>query len=362
LGDAISRRGFRVARSFHSACRLAAVLVPMSAFAQTYTALRITDHEVPIVRLTDAAHGVEVSVAPGIGNRAYEMKVHGKNILYFPFADVSEFQKHPRLCGIPFLAPWADLLSEPGFWANGKRYAFNMDLGNVRGNMPIHGLLVTSPLWRVTEVSADGRSAHVTSRLELWRYPDLLAQWPFAHEYEMTYSLADGALEVKTTIANRSAEPMPVAIGYHSFFQIPDIARDEWVAHFPARIHVIPGEHNIPTGEMRPLDLPNPLPLRGRTLDDGFTDFERDSDSRAHFWIEAGGRRVETLLGPKYNVATIWLPNGPGGQPREFICFEPLSAIINGINLAHEGKWNGLQMLPPEAKWSESFWVRASGL
>jgi aldose 1-epimerase len=337
-------------------------LFPMIAFAQNYTAARITDHEVPIVRLTDASHGVEVSVAPGIGNRAYEMKVHGKNILYFPFADVGEFQKRPRLCGIPFLAPWADLLSEPAFWANGKRYAFNMDLGNVRGNMPIHGLLVTSPLWKVTEVAADARSAHVTSRLEFWRHPDLIAQWPFAHEYEMTYSLADGALEVKTTIANLSTEPMPVVIGYHSFFQIPDIPRDQWVAHFPARIHVIPGEHNIPTGEMRPLDIPNPLPLRGRTLDDGFTELERDGDGRAHLWIESGEKKVETLLGPKYNVATVWLPNGPGGQPREFICFEPLSTIINGVNLAHEGKWKDLQTLAPGAKWTESFWVRASGL
>ena len=339
-----------------------AVLLPMAAAAQNYTAVRMTDHDAPIVRLADAARGVEVSVAPEIGNRAYEMKVHGKNILYFPFADAGEFHKRPRLCGIPFLAPWADLLSEQAFWANGKRYAFNMELGNVRGNMPSHGLLVASPLWRVTEVAADARSAHVTSRLEFWRYPDLMAQWPFAHEYEMTYSLADGALEVKTTIANLSADPMPVVSGYHSFFQIPDIPRDEWVAHFPARIHVIPGEHNIPTGEMRPMDVPNPLPLRGRTLDDGFTDFERDSEGRAHFWIESGGKRVETLLGPKYNVATVWLPNGPGGQPREFICFEPLSTIINGVNLAHEGKWKGLQTVPAGAKWIESFWVRASGI
>ena len=337
------------------------LMVSLACFAQNYKAEQIVDHGVSIVRLTDAAHGVEVSIAPGIGNRAYEMKVHGKNILYFPFADVGEFQQRPRLSGIPFLAPWADLLSEPAFWANGKKYTFNMELGNVRGNMPSHGFLVTSPLWRVTEVAADAHSARTSSRLDFWKHSDLMAQWPFAHDYEMTYSLADGALEVKTTIANLSNEPMPVAIGYHSFFQIPDIPRDDWVAHFPARVHVIPGEHNIPTGEMRPLDVPNPLPLRGRTLDDGFTDLERDAEGRAHFWIESGGKKVETLLGPKYPVATIWLPNGPGGQPREFICFEPLTTIINGINLAHEGKWSGLQMLPAGEKWTESFWVRAGG-
>src|SRR5437667_1687418 len=101
---------------------VAVLLLPMTSFAQNYKAVQVTDHEVPIVRLTDAARGVEVSIAPGIGNRAYEMKLHGTNILHFPYSDAGEFQQRPRLCGIPFLAPWADLLSEPSFWANAKKY------------------------------------------------------------------------------------------------------------------------------------------------------------------------------------------------------------------------------------------------
>ena len=338
------------------------VLLSTVSFAQNYKAEQITDHGVSIVRLTDTARDVVVSIVPSIGNRGYEMKVHGKNILYFPHADVGEFQARPRLSGIPFLAPWADLLNEQAFWATNKNYTFNMGLGNVRGTMPIHGLLTKSPLWRVTEVAADARSAHVTSRLEFWKYPDLIAQWPFAHEYEMTYSLADGVLEVKTTVTNLSAEAMPVIIGFHPFFQIPDIPRDEWIANIPARIHVIPGEHNVPTGELRPMDIPKALPLKGRKLDDGFTDLERDSEGRAHFSIEARGKKVETMFGPKFSVATIWLPSGPGGEPREFICFEPLTTIISGVNLAHAGKWSGLQTLAPGAKWTESFWISASGI
>jgi len=337
------------------------VVLALPLMAQNYRAEQITDHDVSIVRLTDRARDVEVSIVPGIGNRAYEMKVHGQNILYFPYDNVGEFQKRPRLCGIPFLAPWADLLNEPAFWANSKKYVFNMDLGNVRGKMPIHGFLTTSPLWRVTEVAADANSAHVTSRLDLWKYPDMVAQWPIAHEYEMTYSLSGGELEVRTTIRNISAEPMPVAIGFHSFFQIPGIPRDEWTAHLPARTHVIADEHNIPTGEMRPLDLPNPLQLRGQKLDDGFTDLERDSEGRAHFWIESAGKIVETLFGRSYPVATIWLPPAPAGQTREFICFEPLNTIISGINLAHEGKYSGVQTIAPGGTWTASFWVRARG-
>src|SRR5262245_55529184 len=108
----------------------ALLLLSMTSFAQNYTAEQLTEQGVPIVRLTDAARGVQVSIVPGIGNRAYEMKVHGKNILYFGQADVSEYQKRPRLSGIPFLAPWADLLNQQAFWANGKKYVFNMGLGN----------------------------------------------------------------------------------------------------------------------------------------------------------------------------------------------------------------------------------------
>jgi aldose 1-epimerase len=340
---------------------LLCLLLSTTSLAQNYAAAKTTDHGVPIVRLRDAANDVVVSILPSAGNLAYEMKVHGKNILYFPYDDLAEFQKNPKMGGIPFLAPWADLLDEQAFWANHKRYGFNMSLGNIRGAMPIHGLLINSPFWEVEEVAADAHSAHVTSRLQFWKYPDLMAQWPFAQEYEVTYSLADGVLEVKTTITNLSADPMPVVIGFHSFFQIPGIPRDEWVANLSARTHVVADETKIPTGEMRPLDIPNPLPLRGQNLDDGFTDLQRDADGRAHFSIAAGGMKVETLFGPKYHVATIYLPPSPD-LSREFICFEPLAAIIDGVNLARQGKYSDLQMLPAGGKWTESFWVRATGM
>ena len=124
-------------------------------------------------------------------------------------------------------------------------------------------------------------------------------------------------------------------------------------------MHDIADEHNIPIGEMLPLDLLNPLPLRGRTLDDGFTDLERDAEGRARFWIESGGIVVETLFGPTYPVATIWLPVAPPGQTREFICIEPLAAIISGVNLAHEDKYSALQTIAAEGDWTGSFWVQA---
>lgn len=113
---------------------------------------------------------------------------------------------------------------------------------------------------------------------------------------------------------------------------------------------------------MLPLDIPNPLPRRGQTLDDGFTDLEGDADGRAHFSIESGGKSVEILFGPKYPVATIYLPAAPPGETREFICIEPLTAIISGVNLAHKGIYGDLQTVALGAIWTGNFWIRASGI
>jgi len=336
--------------------------VSLAALAQDYTAERTTDHGIPVIRLADPANGVEVAIVPSVGNTAYEMNVHGKNILYFPYADVSEFQKNPQLSGIPFLAPWANRLDQQAFWANGKKYAFDMDLGNVRGANPIHGLLSSSPYWKVISVAADKRSARTTSRLEFWRYPELMAQWPFAHEYEMTYSLKDGVLEVRVAITNLSNDSMPVAIGFHPYYHIPDVPRDAGTGHIPARRRVVADNRLIPTGEYRAMDIPDQFPLRGRTLDDGFIDLQRDAEGRAVFSIQSGDKKVETMFGPKYPVAVVWEPNTQAGQPQPFICFEPMTGVTSAVNLAHEGKYPDLQMIPPGGRWSESFWIRASGI
>jgi len=332
----------------------------LACFGQNYTARQTMDHGVSIVRLTDASNRVEVKIVPSVGNRAYEMTVDGKNILDFPFTDVSELQKRPGLNGIPFLAPWANRLSEQSFWANNKKYIFNMGLGNVRGAIPIHGFLSSSPLWKVTEVKADQHSAHVTSRLEFWKNPDMMAQWPFAHEYQMTYSLSNGTLEVRVTVSNLSNDPMPLAIGFHPYYKIPDIPRDQWMAHIPARQHVEVDQNLLATGEFKASDLPDQVSLKDRKLDDGFTGLVREADGRAHFSIESAGKKVEVMFGPKYPVSVVWAPSGPNGVPRDFICFEPMTGITNALNLAHDGKYPELQSVPAGGQWTESFWVHAS--
>jgi aldose 1-epimerase len=318
---------------------------------------------VPVVRLLDSKRGIEASILPSIGNMAYEFKVHGKNILFFPDTKLSDFQKRPMQYGIPFLAPWANRLDETAFWANGKKYIFNLGLGNIGMDgrkLPMHGLL-SYAAWQVTDVGADEKSAHVTSKFEFWKQPDLMAQWPFAHEYEMTYRLAEGALEVKTTVRNLSSQPMPIILGFHPYYRIPDVPRDEWILRMPAAKAIIADDRLIPTGDYKPNDLPNPLPLKGHTLDNGFTDLGRNSADQAVFLIESGNKKIELLFGNYYTTAVIWEPASPPGRSFDFICIEPMAAPTNATNMEHAGKTVGLQSIPSNGKWSESFWVKPEG-
>jgi len=321
------------------------------------TAREMEDHGVSIVRLADPARGLEVNIAPSIGNRAFEMLAGGKNILHFPLDDVSRLKGDRHLSGIPFLAPWANRMPG-GFWANGKRYLFNMGLDSIRPDQngtPIHGLLTSSPFWEVVDLGADTASAHVTSRLQFWKHPDLMANWPFAHEYEMTHRLAAGALEVSVTVANLSAEPMPVAVGFHPYFQLPDVPIGEAVVHLPARLHVETDSRLIATGETTPVAFEDTLSLRDHHFDDGYTGLERDAAGHAVFYAEGHGKRIEVAFGPKYRVGIVYAPPG-----QNYICFEPMSTVTNGVNLAHEGKCPELQTVAPGGRWQESFWVRPS--
>jgi len=146
----------------------AALLFPLMSTAANYSAAKAVVDGIEVVLLADAAHHAEVSVAPSVGNMAYEFKVNGKNAFWLPYKTLAELKAKPQFGGVPFLAPWANRLSEYAFFANGKKYQLNRDLGNVRGDQnqnPIHGLLNFSPYWQVTAVTADSQSASVTSRL-----------------------------------------------------------------------------------------------------------------------------------------------------------------------------------------------------
>jgi aldose 1-epimerase len=358
------------------------IAVSVFAAAPAYRAERAGE----VVRLEDAAARTVVSIIPSSGNKAFEMKVNGQNVLYFPYASIEDFKTKGAggFNGIPFLGPWANRLDEQAFYANGQRYAFDMQLGNVRGAIPIHGLVTTTNQWQVIEVKSDGKSAWMTSRLEFYKNPAWMKQFPFAHTIDMTYRLQGGILQVTTKIANLSTDPMPVAIGFHPYFQLTDSRREDWTVSVGAKSQWLLAPNKVPTGETEPIEklFPDPraIPLKDFDLDHVFGDLVREADGRAVMTLKGKTQKLDVLLGPNYRSVVIYAPRpapppapgapaaatggrgqNAGEQDRNYICFEPMVGITDAMNLAHKGLYKELQSIPPGGTWQESFWVRPAG-
>lgn len=327
--------------------------------AANYTAQKTTVESIAVVKLTDELRQIVVTVVPSMGNNSYSMTVKGKEIFYSPAQSLAAWKAKPAHAGNPLLAPWANRLDQDAFYANGKKYNLNPELKNFGhdGNgKPIHGLLVYAPEWKVTSVKADANSASVTSRLEFWRYPDYMAQFPFAHNLEMTYKLANGELEVETVLENLSTQSMPVSIGFHPYFKLSDSRRDDWKVYLPAKEHVKLSNVLIPTGEHEPNTLADPMSLAGTKLDDVFANLQYGTNGRSEFSVQGAAQKITVGYSKNYPIAVVYAPPG-----REFICFEPMTGPTNAFNLAHAGIYKQLQTIPAGGQWKASFWITPSG-
>jgi aldose 1-epimerase len=379
------------------------------AAAEHYDAKQSGD----VVDLVDADAQMNVSVVWNMCN-AWRIQVKGKDLVRTS-ATLADFQARPGFNGMPFLAPFANRLDETAFYANGKKYNFDLELGNVRGPIPQTGFVNGTKEWQLVEAKADQNSAWVTCRLDFYKDPLFMAQFPFAHTITMTYRVSDGALEVRTRLDNLSTEAMPVAIGFHPIFELPDGNRNNWTVSLDAKTHWIEIPQRLPTGETQPIEHffgsdRTAIQLEKYALiDDVFTDLVRDARGRATMRLMYNGKELDAILGPKYRTVLAWSTPLPGaaagrgrggaqgappasspassgpfpvdpaqgvkvappavppadGAPaptgRGFIAFEPMVAITNALNLAHKGVYKELQTIPPGGSWEESFWITTKG-
>ena len=325
-----------------------------------------------VVRLEDSASNTAVSICPALGNNAFEMRVNGVDVLWRPYESLDDFSAQGQgRGGIPFLAPWANRLDELAFYANGRRFPFDMEIGNIRGSTAIHGLLMRTDRWKVAALTADDNESSVTSRLEFFRAPLWMKQFPFAHIIEMTHRLCDGGLDVRTRVENLSVEPMPMTIGFHPYFRLTDSQRDEWTVAIAARTRWLLSDAKLPTGETESIERSFPRPdavsLKGQDLDHVFSNLLRNSEANAVMSVSGRKQRIDVELGPGFRAAVVYAPLTPvrlaDGAPSrgDFVCLEPMAGITNAMNLAHRGVYDDLQYIPPGEIWEETFRITPSG-
>lgn len=315
--------------------------------------------------LRDKKRKMDFRLAPDIGNWAYSFTVKGTEVFY----TLDSIEQYAQLRGLsggsPLMAPYANRIDHDYYYFEGKKYLLNEDLGNLLRtaptNFPIHGLLSHDKRWEVVKTTAsDKAGAAITSRMEFYKYPDLMAQFPFAHIHEVTYRLSGGKLECATKITNVGNSNMPVHFGYHPYL-VPDGPREQWTIHLAARQHWVVPPELIPTGELVPAETRLPgstgaLALGDQYIDAGFTDLVRDKDGLARFWVAGAKRKIEVVFGPEFTTAVCFAP-----LKWQYVCIEPQTGPTNAFNLLHEGKIESLRVLAPGNTFTGSFWFVPTG-
>ncbi len=310
--------------------------------------------------LGDRRKKMEFAIAPDIGNWGYSFKVNGHEVFHAP-ASLEQYIKDRGLgSGNPLMAPFANRIDRDYYYFEGRKYLLNGDLGNFLRtsptNFPIHGLLSYDKRWEVVKTSAsDGTGATIISRMDFYKYPDLMAQFPFAHVHEVTYKLKGGKLECATKITNLGNSTMPIHFGYHPYF-IMDGPREQWKLHVAAQKHWVVPPELIPTGELEPTEQYLPgctgeLTLGETFIDAGFTDLVRGKDGLARFWVAGLTRKLEVVFDREFTTAVCYAPLN-----WHYICIEPQTGPTNAFNLKHEGKISGLRTLAPGKTFQASYW------
>ena len=207
------------------------------------------------------AGALEATFLPDLGMTGVSLRHMGHEHLALP-GGLPALRAGATL-GLPLLAPWANRLGSRRYRAAGV----DVDLADLAlrtdGNgLPIHGLLVGRPGWRLDGFSARRGSAGFRATIDV----DAPA-FPFPHRIEVVVAARDRQLTLDTTVVPTGRRRVPVAFGWHPYLRLPGTARSHWHLRLPPRTHLALDGRGLPTGQSR-VEQREAEPIGSRTFDD----------------------------------------------------------------------------------------------
>jgi len=173
-----------------------------------------------------------------------------------------------------------------------------------------HGFARQLP-WQM-EALADSRGV----RLQLVDTPETLQFYPFRFLLSMEVRLAPGALEISTTVENRSNEAMPFSFGLHPYFNLTSLEG----------VHV----EGLPPDCLNHLTMaPASTAEQMERLASGIDLLVRPTAAAVRLVDAAAGTALELQLSHPFDLVVLWTE-----PPRSMVCLEPWSgprqALLSG--------------------------------
>ena len=265
--------------------------------------------------LVVAAGRMEATFLPDLGMTGVSLRCHGAEHLALPGGLPALRAGHTL--GLPLLAPWANRLGSRRYRAGGVAVDLSgLELGTDGNGLPMHGLLVGRPGWRVEARTATRGRASVRAAIDV----DSPA-FPFPHRIEVVAEVHDRRLTLDTTLVPTGRRRVPVAFGWHPYLRLPGVSRARWRLHLPARTHLELDAAGLPTGASA-AESREAAPIGRRKFDDLYA-LGRDRTLQV---TADDGTSISVRGGPTYPFAQVWVPPG-----RPFVALEPMTAPTNSL-------------------------------
>lgn len=314
-----------------------------------YAVDRVEIDGVEVYVLRDSTTKAEAKIAPSLGNNCYSFGLSIKEEwinLLDPPPDLETLKKCPTAYGNPILFPFPNRIRGGKFSFEGKEYTFDKWPQSPNS---VHGLLLTQP-YQVQSADADAeRGASLVCRLDSRQFPEVMRQYPFPFEIQITYTLKESILTMLTQVKNLGDGKMPMGFGIHPYFRVPLSAKssaEKCLITVPAAKHWELDQF-LPTGRIFEVegncDLRNGKPFAGMRLDNVFTGILL-SDGVSRCIIDDQEARIRMILesGVEFRELVIYIPPN-----RPAICFEPYTCPTDAINLTAKGIDAGVIALKP---------------
>lgn len=288
---------------------------------QGYNACRLECHDAELAAEFVPSAGM---LGVSLTHRGEELLVLGKTL--------REYVEGGGTLGIPFLHPWGNRLGGDNYRFDGT----DVNLAPIPflvardpNGLPIHGLAPGRKAWTIREFQGGHTCARLVTALDVDERSVIFPGFPFSHRLEHVVSLSGttsgGCLSIETTVTATGTKRVPVAFGWHPYFQLPGVKRDEWVIDAPVGRHYTLSDQSLPTGERTAVSLEKGR-LGDRVYDDLFDELRSTTGGQSGFTLEGGGRKIEVRFEFGYGYAIVWAPEG-----RDLICFEPMTAPTNAL-------------------------------
>ncbi len=270
-----------------------------------------------MVVLTDGDSVVEL--VPERGALVSRFDVGGEPLLYLDASTLADPTKNVR-GGIPVLFPAAGVIPGGTYPVEGRDVS-----------MRRHGFARDLP-WEVR--------THEKNRavLALGASEQTRPEYPWDFEARLTLTLSGEALRLTFAAENRDTRPMPLHLGYHPYFHVPQANK---------------AITRLDTTATRAWDnqAQAPVPYTGLDLTGAEVDLHvlDPSGTRTTLSRGPGLRPVELSWSPSFKTLVVWTLRG-----RDFVCVEPWTAPGGALRSGE-----GLVHVAPGETFSSDFEIRA---